>query len=140
MCDFKVHSYFDPPPSVPYFSDKPSMTEQQFKDDTDINVMISRFGNSAFVSDPLLSISGSKPSFGDFSDPVSYHDALNILNDAQEQFSVLPAKIRARFGNNPQEMLSFLNDPANMDEAVKLGLCNPKVSEVVNESVEGVGG
>jgi phage internal scaffolding protein len=45
--------------------------------------------------------------------------------DAQYQFDQLPALIRDRFHNDPQEMLAFLNDPNNYDEAIKLGLVNP---------------
>ena len=41
---------------------------------------------------------------------------------AEEAFMTLPAVVRARFANDPAGIFTFLQDPANRDEAVKLGL------------------
>ena len=35
---------------------------------------------------------------------------------------LLPAQMRSRFNNDPAELLKFIKDPANLDEAVKLGI------------------
>jgi hypothetical protein len=34
--------------------------------------------------------------------------------------------VRARFNNSPQEFLEFFADPANSDEAIRLGLAVPQ--------------
>lgn len=41
--------------------------------------------------------------------PVDCFEALNTVIEAQEQFDALPAKVRERFGNDPEAMLEFLN-------------------------------
>ena len=43
----------------------------------------------------------------------------------------LPSDVRSRFGNNPAELLDFLNDNSNYDEAIRLGLIHAKVSNDV---------
>lgn len=69
------------------------------------------------------------PMFGDFSTaPMSLQDAYNRILEAQAGFADLPSNVRARFGNDPMQMIAFLNDPANRVEAEKLGLVNTHVS------------
>jgi hypothetical protein len=40
-------------------------------------------------------------------------------------FEDLPAEVRFRFDNKPAELLKFMSDPANADEAIDLGLFEP---------------
>jgi len=59
------------------------------------------------------------------------------VQELQGQFAGLPAKLRKRFSNNPENMLRFLEDPKNAGEAVKLGLLSeddvdPKVLQQQN--------
>jgi len=55
----------------------------------------------------------------------SYHDAMNVIVSAQQQFDALPSEIRERFNNSPATMLEQLSDPKNRQEMVSLGLMNP---------------
>lgn len=96
----------------------PSLTQQSAKDDCDINVILSRMARG--VEPPL---SDRQPVFADVTaSPDSYHEAMNIVIAAQEAFGSLDAKVRARFDNDPAQVLAFLDDDANRDEAIKLGL------------------
>lgn len=54
--------------------------------------------------------------------PQNYEELVNQVAEINEQFQKLPAKIRDRFGNDPQQLLDFVHDPANIEEAVKIGL------------------
>ena len=63
--------------------------------------------------------------YGDFTDVVDYETALQRVITAQDSFDALPAKLRDRFENSPANLIEFLNDESNRDEAVKLGLINP---------------
>ena len=47
---------------------------------------------------------------------------MNIVIEAQENFSELPAHIRKRFGNDPEQFLDFVTDENNKDEAIRLGM------------------
>jgi hypothetical protein len=64
--------------------------------------------------------------YGDFTGIGSYQDALNRVISADAAFMDLPSAIRARFGNDPQQLLNFVQDDANYDEAVKIGLISKK--------------
>lgn len=100
--------------------DTPSLTRQADRDDCDINVMMAKYQATG-----ELRTNPRQPQWGDFSDVPSYQEALNIVRQADEDFALLDAKIRDRFGNDPTQMLRFLEDEANRDEAVQLGLVNP---------------
>jgi phage internal scaffolding protein len=103
---------------VSYVNDEPSLTKQSFSDECDINVIMARYEKTGVLS----SENPISPSYGDFTDVVDYDESLRIVMDADEAFMSLPAKVRARFQNDPSEVIEFVRDPANRSEAVALGL------------------
>lgn len=94
---------------------------QSEKNDADINEIMRRFGRTGTVPTPH-----EIPFYGDFSDVTDYQTALNDLRAAQDAFSALPSKIRNRFENDPAQLLNFIHNDANYDEAVEIGLIPPK--------------
>lgn len=106
-------------------SDEPSLAKQQFKDDSDPNVIMKRF---TLTKDPELLNARANANYGDFSGVGSYHESLNRVIEAQEQFMALPSNIRSRFNNDPGQLLDFLDDGRNRDEAIKLGLLKSDLS------------
>lgn len=114
--------------------DTPTLTKQSSKDECDINYMMARYQ----ATGQFDNVNPAPPQWGDVSDVVSYQDAQNLILKSQADFAALDAKTRARFGNDPAELLRFLGNDANYDEAVKLGLVSPVVDappqkvEVVN--------
>lgn len=97
---------------------EPSLTQQHFKEETDINTIVERFGITGEIPTNVR-----VPLEGDFSEGVlDYQSALNAVLQADNAFMQMPADIRARFHNNPAEFLEFVHDEANRDEAVKLGI------------------
>lgn len=116
-------------PSITF--SEPSLADQSQKDDCDVNKIMQRYRETGFLTDPLHPGS-SQPLFGDFSDLPDYQACLEKLNAADAAFATLPASVRDRFENNPQKLFDFLSDEKNLDEAVQLGLCNPRpVKEAV---------
>ena len=104
---------------------EPSLTQQQFKDEVDLNVMMARMG----VTDGAIPLEASDPSYyGDFSDAVDFRDAIERVRHAQQAFDELPAKLRDRFANDPTRLWNFVNDPENLDEAISLGLLHKSVA------------
>lgn len=101
---------------------EPSLTKQEFKDESDINVVMRRYQNSGIAPG-----ASGVARYGDFSDAVDYHTASNIVLAAEEQFSRLPSKIRDRFRNDPAAFLDFVHDSKNLDEAAELGLLSDEV-------------
>lgn len=102
-----------------FSSEKPSRTKQSERDDSDINNIVRRFGLTG-----QLPTSVRQPTYGDFIGPDDYQQALHIIMDADSLFMDLPSEIRKRFNNDPAEYLAFIEDPANIDEAIELGLVN----------------
>lgn len=102
-----------------------TLTQQQFAEEVNINTIVERFGVTGELPENIR-----VPQEGDFEGVTDYQTAMNIVRAAQEAFMEMPAGVRARFHNNPQEFLEFTNDPANRDEAARLGiLAPPKVPD-----------
>lgn len=99
----------------------PSRTQQNFKDECDINRILDRWTRTGSLGNENV----KQPQYGDFTGVGDYHSICNNGIFARDSFSSLPDNIRKRFGNDPAELLSFLDDPKNRDEAEKLGLIKP---------------
>lgn len=98
--------------------DDESLAQQSFKDECDINTIVRRFGLTGQLPGGDLNM----PKSGDFTGLGDFHSAMNMVRRAQEGFLNVPADVRARFNNDPGALMSFLDDEANRDEAVRLGL------------------
>lgn len=96
---------------------EPTLAQQQFKEETDINTIIERFGVTGTVPTNVRT-----PLPEDFQSITNYHEAANQILAAQAAFMQMPANIRARFNNDPGSFLDFTNNPENKDEARKLGI------------------
>lgn len=101
-------------------NDAPSRTKKGAAADCDINRMMQRMGVTKVpvpreVYDPNY--------YGDLTGaPLSLQEALDRVRQARERFDALPARLRAEFDNSPAALWDWINDPANGDEAVELGL------------------
>jgi len=111
--------------SVLYFNvDDPasvSVTEQSHENACDINKIIARAEKTG-----LMPVSLDRGSFGDFSN-IDYEVMQVKIARANQAFMSLPVSIRNRFRNDVGELLAFVDDPVNLEEAVKLKLL-PKSS------------
>lgn len=93
------------------------LTQQQFKDETDINVLLRRFAVTGEMPEGVR-----MPTYEDFSDVDDFHTAANAIAVAREAFDAMPAEVRYRFRNDPGEFVAFCSDEGNRAEAEKLGL------------------
>jgi len=106
--------------------EEPSLAQQHFKDECDINNILRQFNITGLLPESPLS-----PRYGDFSGISDYHTALNRVIAAQDEFEALPAQIRARFDNDPAQLIEFLENSDNRPEAEKLGLVDKAAAEAV---------
>jgi len=60
--------------------------------------------------------------YADLTEIPDLSTALQTVKQAELAFSSLPSQVRERFGNNPELMISFLQDEKNTEEGIKLGL------------------
>lgn len=109
-----------------------NVTQQQFKDECDINTIIERFGLTG-----ELPMTRQMPVSGDFTGVSDFQSAMQLVRQAEEAFMELPAKVRAEFRNDPQAVLEFLDDEKNRERAVELGLL-PKPPEKTRDVVQAV--
>lgn len=120
------HAYSEPE-RVQFLSTEPSDTRAEFASEANINFIISRFQNTG----QLPPVGHENLTYG-YAPAVDFREALEIVKKSEEIFANLPAKIRARFGNNPAEFLEFAENPANGPEMVSLGLATKRDTPVSN--------
>lgn len=112
--------------------DAESVVQQQFAEECDINTIVKRFGITGELPNGV-----AMPLSGDFTGVTDFQTAMQLIRQAQESFYELPAEVRARFANNPADVIAFLDNPANRDEAIRLGLVAKPV-EVTRDVVTAV--
>ena len=92
-------------------------TKQSFKDECDINTIMRRYAQTGVLEHTRR----EQPRYDDVTG-YDYQRAMDIVADARTAFAELPAAIRDRFNNDPGELLDFVQDEENLDEAAELGL------------------
>lgn len=102
---------------------KPSMTDQSFAYDADINNIINGIG--------LVPQTATPPQFGSEFNPEFYQTALNTVANARSEFEKLPANVRKEFNNDPMQLVKFMDSPSeeNAKKGVKLGIFKPEILE-----------
>lgn len=107
------------------------ITEQSFKDACDINRIMSKWRG------PLPPVCmAARETFRDVSNVEDFQSIQNAVLDATEAFKTLSANMRARFGHDVVNLIDFVRNPANMEEAIKLGLIDK--DEPLTQGVSGV--
>lgn len=125
----------------------PSMTRQSEMEACDIHNILKQFSQQGF--EQLVRENAARGQYADVPDDLDYQESLNTVIRAQAAFDTLPSQVRERFQNDPAKFLEFLANPANQDEAIRLGLAQdtrtpeppPQKVEIVNtEPTGGEGG
>lgn len=93
-----------------------SRTEQEHAEEADINYIADRFLRTGEAPQVL-----NLPTPMDFDGIFDFQTAMNTIAQAREEFMTLPAKVRTRFSNDPAQLLEFVNNNENREEAIKLG-------------------
>lgn len=103
---------------VQYSDSSPSMTQQHMKEMTNVNSIIEKYRRTGSFNH----LSTSPGQYGDFSQFRDFRESMNHVISAQQAFDGLPAHLRKRFSNDPANLVEFLDDPSNLQEAEKLGI------------------
>jgi len=121
----KFYTKYDCEKPMGFISNKPSMTKQSEKDSCDINKILRRYQDTGVLPQNMK----NNPIYGDFTTVSDFHESLQTVALANEQFSNLPASIRDRFQNDTAKFLAFCNDSKNVSEMVKMGLATIQKNE-----------
>lgn len=108
---------------------EPSKTDQQWEPETNVNNILSKWA----AGQPITHIAKTQGQYIDVSAYGSFQEAANVVSAANQQFSTLHPLIRERFHQNPSQLIAFLHDPKNREEAETLGLI-PKQKPTVTPS------
>lgn len=103
--------------------DDPTLAQQQFKEECDINTIVERFGLTGELPNNLR-----VPITEQFADIVDYQTALNTLREADDAFMEMPANIREQFGNDAGRFVDFVSDPKNIKQCREWGLAAPETA------------
>lgn len=109
------------------FCKDPSLTKQEFKEETDINVLLARF--KATGAEPPMVL---PEHFVNTLDRTTYFDMACASAEASSLFYQLDAELRARYQNNPaywaDAVVEAVTD-GNTDALKKLGVTTPQAAQ-----------
>ena len=97
-------------------SDKPSLTDESFKDNCDISLMIERFKVNKIPPRTVNISYGYSPTAEDVA------NAQLLLAEVKTNFESLPSKIRDEFDNNVENYLNYISDASNLRDCYERGL------------------
>lgn len=104
----------------------PSLTQQNGKDQADINFIVNQFLKTGML--PQIPMPPSLEEFGEIFD---FQSAMDTLNEANRSFMALDAEIRGRFLNDPARFVQFVHDKiqegeSGLEDLRKMNLAVPK--------------
>lgn len=102
---------------------QPSMTQQAFAEDCDVNIILDRYMKTGELPKPRQGV------YADVSEVPDLTQAIQIVQQAQSAFDSLPSKVRYEFNNDPAQLLNFISDSRNKEKAIELGLIENKKQE-----------
>lgn len=111
--------------------DPVSLTKQSHALETDVHKIVSKY-----VQTGVWPMQGKQPMYGDFSNGTSFHELLARVDEAEEQFMMLPSAVRDFCDNDPGVFLDNLNDPERLQAMIDRGLEAKMRPAAVQEPVE----
>jgi len=99
-------------------------TQDWYREESSIDHILEKFHRSQDPS--VLMRPGANPQYVDLPPGIDYQAAMIQVSQAESAFENLPAKMRAKFDNNPRTFLDALHDPANEGYFVAEGLLKPR--------------
>lgn len=104
----------------------PTMAEQHTSHLSDINYLMEKYKPDELAAYISARTQHRTEILGhDFSREPSLQDAKNVIYSSKKAFEELPKEITHSFKNH-LEFLKFIDNPANQDKMIKLGLITPK--------------
>lgn len=111
---------------------QPSLTQQQFKDECEIESLLKAHNLGQVMG--IFNNHQRQPLYGDVSDIPDFHDSQNHVARATEYFQGLPSDVRAQFNNNLAEFLSALNNPSAREALTDMGVLKKAANPVADKA------
>lgn len=113
------------------FSACPTLAEQHTAHLTDLNYLISKYKPDELAAYIAARNVHRREILGhDFSQELSLQEAQNVIVRSRQAFEDLPEDIKSKFKNHV-EFIKFIDNPANVDKMIQLGiLTKDQINEV----------
>lgn len=121
-----VRTRFSPPTRVQLKCEDPSLTQQDFTEECDINNVILRFAGTGELPPRH---NGREPEFIDVSEFGDLHETLSRARAGREAFDALPAEVRASVGNDPERLLQALDEHARFRASTEEDVTKPSAAK-----------
>lgn len=102
--------------------EEPSKADQSQKEQCDVNVIMRKYNKTGQINH----INRFPGRYADVSEIPDLLQASVQLREAQLAFNALPAELRKKLNNDPINLVAYLNDPKNDEEAISFGLKSKK--------------
>lgn len=113
------------------FSNCPTMAEQHTAHLTNLNYLINKYKPDELAAYMAAREAHRQEIIGhDFSQEPNLQEAKNIIFKSRQEFNELPDDIKNHFKNH-LEFLKFIDNPANAEKMIKLGILTPKQIEKI---------
>lgn len=99
---------------------QPSLTKQEFQLESDINEIIRKFKVTGELPQRQAGI------YADTTQIPDFQTLMDTITQAEDMFMSYPAELRARFNNDPSQMLDWATKPENESAAISLGILQSK--------------
>ncbi|QXP08210.1 MAG: internal scaffolding protein [Arizlama microvirus] len=109
-------------------NEEPTLTQQSDAQEANINVIMERYQTSGQLPKML-----QEGIYGDFSNVTDYRTAVETIRAAEDAFYEIPAQIRQKFDNNPDNFIKFATDPSNKQALQEMGLANADKKPTIEE-------
>lgn len=106
-----------------------SKVQQDLGQEADMRRIVERQRRSGVYATGRQSAAPRQPIFGDFTG-IDFQAQMNQVLRVRDQFMSLKPSIRRRFMDSPAALVSWVSNPDNRSEALKLGLVVPTAEEV----------
>lgn len=105
-------------------SDKPSLTDESFKQECDIEFIISNFVQRG-IEPPQHQVDYGKQITG-----ADFMSAMETVAECKSVFESLSATEKERFDNSVTKFLDFVSDSSNLRESYEKGYINPDTVDI----------
>ena len=115
-------------------------TDQSFKKDCDLRVILDKFTRGSLRPDEVYRAG----QYGDFTEATDFIQSQHIIAEMTQHFESLPSDLRDKFDNDVATYLDYVHDPKNAEEMSELGMntdhfgkeARPTPNYVQNEPTE----
>lgn len=105
-------------------SDKPSLTDESYKQECDIDFIISNFVQRG-IEPPEHQVDYGKQYTSE-----DFIKSMEMVAEVKSAYECLPAIEKERFNNSVTNYLDFISDPKNLKESYEKGYINPDSVDV----------